>query len=77
MLAIRAGATGRRYTPTLKQVPVSEPIFRSLSWVGAKGERLLTTPTLARMNICECGDIDHPEGARALANPDLTNARAN
>jgi hypothetical protein len=25
------------------------------------------------MNICECGDIDHPEGARALANRDLTN----
>jgi hypothetical protein len=29
-------ATGRRYTLTLKQVPVSEPIFRPSTWVGAK-----------------------------------------
>jgi hypothetical protein len=35
-------ATGRRYTPILKQVPVSEPIFRPSTWVGAKGERLLS-----------------------------------
>jgi hypothetical protein len=40
-------ATGRRYTLTLKQVPVkqvpvSEPIFRPSTWVGAKGERLLS-----------------------------------
>ena len=35
-------ATGRRYTPILKQVPVAEPIFRPSTWVGAKGERLLS-----------------------------------